>query len=172
MPLGYPSIVSQSTAVKHGKLPSCPPGKETFPGKCPYDPFGSGRGELSGFDETSKMAMPKKKSRCICIDDIDYRWRVNGEDGLIFFLTVEHKQNPGSQLRVQVWAEHSSYSDSNGRLRESRFQKNAITPAVVRAAIEQALEQGWKPAESEPPTFSLDRAATERISALALGLKS
>ena len=104
--------------------------------------------------------MPKKKSRRIRVGDIEYRWKVSGKDGLIFYLAVEHEQNLGSQLRVEIWVEHCL------------IKRNAITPAVVRAAIEQALEQGWKPAESEPPTFSLDRAATERISALALGLKS
>ena len=72
------------------------------------------------------MALAKKGTRLITVDEIQYRWVVapNDEPGLA--IVVEKKDEPGQ--RMVTWVEHGS----------------TISPEVVRAAITNALANGYR----------------------------
>jgi hypothetical protein len=72
------------------------------------------------------MALPKKGSRLIKVDGIEYRWIVTPDDvGL--GIMVELAENPGQRMGAGF-----EYG-------------NIISPWLVRKAILHALENGWHP---------------------------
>ena len=73
------------------------------------------------------MAIAKKKTRLIRVDDIEYRWVVQPDDEPGLGIVVECADNPGQ--RIITWVEHG----------------NIISPWLVREVILHALEQGWHP---------------------------
>lgn len=103
------------------------------------------------------------------MDEVNYRWIVSDADFSVLVLIVENYDNPASQLHVRFGFEYSPYTDSSGKIRERRYQLNAITPSVVRGAIEAALAQGWDPMAKLPGSFRLSEKASARVSELALG---
>ncbi|AFY94269.1 hypothetical protein [Chamaesiphon minutus] len=73
------------------------------------------------------MAIAKKGTRLITVDDIEYRWIVQPDDEPGLGIVVECAENPGQ--RMITWVEHG----------------NIISPWLVRKAILHALDRGWKP---------------------------
>ena len=71
------------------------------------------------------MSMPRKGSRIITVDGKVYRWKVNGED-YEPVIRIE-SQSAGASLSA-VFPPH-----------------NSITPASIKALIDEAVGQGWDP---------------------------
>jgi hypothetical protein len=73
------------------------------------------------------MAIAKKGTRLIKIDDTEYRWVVQPDDEPGLGIVVECAENPGQ--RMLTWVEHG----------------NIISPWLVKKAILNALQKGWQP---------------------------
>jgi hypothetical protein len=93
------------------------------------------------------MSIPKKGSRRVVVDDIEYRWRVRsrptydqalGDASLL--LAIEQAGRRGAVLVVTLSQPHPS----NWMLKPSE----AVTPARVAEYIRKALSDGWCPAVS------------------------
>lgn len=90
------------------------------------------------------MAIPKKGSRKIIVDDIEYRWRIRwkpsygqgiGESNLT--AAIELYENPQSPLIITFpWLRPDSWV---GKTKES------VTPKDIETCVKNALSQGWKP---------------------------
>ncbi|GAA4587428.1 hypothetical protein GCM10023194_36290 [Planotetraspora phitsanulokensis] len=90
------------------------------------------------------MAIPKKGSRLITVDDIAYRWRVRhkptycqGNSWGPLTFAVELVDPPGRVLLVSL-----PCSRPDAWLGERTM---AVRPALVAAAIRAAHERGWDP---------------------------
>ncbi|MFD3688339.1 hypothetical protein ACFWTE_26365 [Nocardiopsis sp. NPDC058631] len=97
------------------------------------------------------MALVRKGSRRISVDDTAYRWRVRrratysqglGESPMTF--AAELADGPG---RVLVVATRHPRPDNCFR----RGAAVPVTPAVVASAIRQAREEGWSPSSPGSP---------------------
>lgn len=89
------------------------------------------------------MALPKKRSRKIVVDEICYRYIVTGNDDYID-LILEQEEANGQRLTVSF--RYHSVPSSTGR---GTIQRNQITPAVVKRTIHYALDNGWTPNQKE-----------------------
>jgi hypothetical protein len=100
------------------------------------------------------MTIPKKGSRKIIVDNIEYRWRVRHkgtymQDVFESFLTasVELYENPQNALLVEFpWVRFDAYIGD---------AKQPVTPKLIESCIKTALSQGWKPNE-KGKTFQLN----------------
>jgi hypothetical protein len=91
------------------------------------------------------MSIPKKGSRQVVVDEVEFRWRVRSrptyDQALAaspLILAVEQTERRGSVLIVDLPQPHPS----------NWMQKPApgVTPVVVAGYIRQALTAGWQPA--------------------------
>jgi hypothetical protein len=73
------------------------------------------------------MALAKKGTRLIRVDEVEYRWVVQPDDEPGMGIVVECADHPGQ--RMITWVEHG----------------NIISPWLVRKAILHALDRGWNP---------------------------
>ncbi|WP_372371068.1 hypothetical protein [Candidatus Uabimicrobium sp. HlEnr_7] len=78
------------------------------------------------------MALRKKGSRVITVDDIKYRWVVATDKKGLHFV-AEYADEPGQRIVVAFHRE-----DQNG-------EATSVTPADVQSLIKIALQKGWKP---------------------------
>ncbi|MBC7865382.1 MAG: hypothetical protein IAF38_20570 [Bacteroidia bacterium] len=85
------------------------------------------------------MALPKKNSRKIVVNDITYRYVVSGNDGYIN-LIIELEENNKQRLIVSF-----GYMEASYFLPGTTLPKTEITPATVEKVITRALKNGWKP---------------------------
>ena len=76
------------------------------------------------------MALAKKGSRTITVDETLYRWLVSAQDEGGLGLVVELAALPAQ--RMVTWFTHG----------------DIISPSVVEWAIKSALAQGWNPEKS------------------------
>jgi hypothetical protein len=94
------------------------------------------------------MAIPKKKSRIITIDDIQYRWIVGPNDGYNVF--VAEKENvKGCKIEVffetdinSYWVEFPNVESLNLKI---------LKPKDAETIIQQAIKMGWNPDEKGAP---------------------
>jgi len=90
------------------------------------------------------MALPKKKSRNITVNDTSYRWVANGNDhGVDVY--VELSDDPGQILKSVA-----------GYVYDSAKNRVAITPKHIEKLIISALDDGWMP-EENIPTFMYNK---------------
>ncbi|MFI7647394.1 hypothetical protein ACIBTZ_15110 [Micromonospora sp. NPDC049460] len=107
------------------------------------------------------MAIPKKGSRLISVDDITYRWRIRpkptysqglAETALTY--AVELEQDPGSVLVVTTdFPRPDNWIVSSGR---------AVRPTEVAETIRAALRQGWRP-DRPSPVMQMSATASRRL---------
>lgn len=102
------------------------------------------------------MALVKKGSRRITVDDITYRWRLRGrptyDQGLVWSpltYAVEHAENPGTTLVITTNQPHPS--------NWLGARANPVLPSDVADSIRTARLQGWTPQSTGSP-FHLDRS--------------
>ncbi len=91
------------------------------------------------------MAMARKGTRRICVDDVDYVWKLTfnwDEFDRLLLITVELANAPGSKLLVYPIAFDINFVDFN--------RDQPITPKVVESFIQQGLQSGWKPSIPGP----------------------
>lgn len=93
------------------------------------------------------MAIPKKGSRTITVDGVEYRWRVRSRPTYSQALA----QSPLS-FAVELEAEgQSTLTVRTGATRPDSWimpSQSLVTSASVERAIRQALAQGWNPQEA------------------------
>jgi hypothetical protein len=94
------------------------------------------------------MALPKKKSRTIVIDNIKYRWIVGPNDGYNIFIAQKDGVN-GRIIEVyfkmyinSYWTEFPNVDNLNLKI---------IKPKDSESIIRQALQLGWNPEEKGIP---------------------
>lgn len=94
------------------------------------------------------MALPKKKSRIILIDNVKYRWLVGPNGGYNVF--VAQKEGVSGRI-IEVyfntdinsyWAEFPNVDKLNLKI---------IKPKDSETIIRQALELGWNPEQKGTP---------------------
>ena len=99
------------------------------------------------------MALPKRKSQPITIDDDSYRWMVSATPhGLN--LTVGH--DAGGQLLRTTLKKLNLFRQTSDAHWEFVRQGRSITPSLVRSLMEMALHQGWTPLERISKPFTLN----------------
>ncbi|MCP5500484.1 MAG: hypothetical protein H7A25_11310 [Leptospiraceae bacterium] len=94
------------------------------------------------------MSIPKKGSRKIIVNNIEFRWRVRhkptylqGAFGHIATAAIELFEHPVSVLLVKF-----PFARCDNWLGISSL---AITPALLERVINKAIEEGWKSTSSE-----------------------
>ncbi|WP_283138518.1 hypothetical protein [Rhizohabitans arisaemae] len=99
------------------------------------------------------MAMPRKGSRLIMVDEVVFRWRVRhkptysqGNGWVPLTFAVEHATSPGAVLMVTFpCARPDNWLG---------LPSVGIRPNLVAAYVRWALDEGWVPAHVGP-AFSL-----------------
>ena len=89
------------------------------------------------------MSLPRRRSRSIVVDGVEYRWRVNEVDlggGPETALYAELSECPASLLSFRFYG------------------TRAVTPAIVELAIKLGKENGWEPTARMPKIFDLTQA--------------
>lgn len=81
------------------------------------------------------MALAKKGSRSILVEEVQYRWKARSEADGTTHLVVELYDAP----QQSIVAFFQSYLPDNPE------EKIAITPLLVTEVIAYALNQGWTP---------------------------
>lgn len=104
------------------------------------------------------MAARKKGSRRIAVDGVEYVWRFprrpssGAWDGnSAFVVTVQLADRTGSVLCLYPEHRHPTLA----RLFGSTIA--AVTPSQIAAAVQRALDAGWRPAEGRE--FGIDLKA-------------
>lgn len=101
------------------------------------------------------MAMAKKGSRRIDIDDVIYRWRVSAQYDIPLVAVVELSENPGQKLQAHFdWARVLKPPMPDGQ--QSLGQRRSISPAAIRAVVLAALCEGWQPGVRGLPDHVID----------------
>ncbi|MBH5335933.1 hypothetical protein IHE55_14510 [Streptomyces pactum] len=105
------------------------------------------------------MALNKKRSRRITVDETEYRWRIRRKPSymqglcwmpLTFAVEIAGADQPGTTLVVTSGQPHpSNWFD---------VEAEPIRPADVAASIREARAQGWNPTSAGTP-FMLDQSA-------------
>ena len=81
------------------------------------------------------MALAKKGSRSILVDDVQYRWKARSETDGSTHVVVELYDEP--QQSIVAFFQSYPFDDPE--------EKRVITPATVTAIIAYALKNGWDP---------------------------
>lgn len=94
------------------------------------------------------MAIPKKKSRIIHIDQVEYRWIVGPNDGYNLFY-AEKEGTKGRMITIffdtdinEFWVEFPFVDKLNLKI---------LKPKDAEFIIRQALKMGWNPDEKGIP---------------------
>ncbi len=118
------------------------------------------------------MALPKKKSRIISVDNVIYRWLVSPAIGFNI-LVAEKEDAEGQKIEVHYESDIDKHAagfpvywidESNAENLNWKF----ITPKGAESIIRQALQLGWDPAKKgKPLVFDLiGDQITQRINQL------
>jgi len=104
------------------------------------------------------MSLPKKKSRPILIDDIDYRYIISTsliDDDWNFKLnvTVQISEGEGSALCVKGLVTRDFWLDFSDPPR-SMDNYPVVLPNHIEKFVKQAIKEGWNP-KKKNPTFNL-----------------
>ena len=81
------------------------------------------------------MALAKKGSRSILVDDVQYRWKVRSEADGTTHVVVELYDIP--QQSIVAFFKSYPFTDPE--------EKRIITPATVTEIIAHALKNNWTP---------------------------
>ena len=86
------------------------------------------------------MAIPKKGSRSIHVDGVDYRWLIRRKPAYAqsyLHIAIEAKNNPGATLLIQSERPHPEHWDTEEII--------PVTPSDIEGWINSAIEAGWEP---------------------------
>jgi len=93
------------------------------------------------------MAMPRKRTRLITVDTIQYRWALTSHGALSVVdrdIVVELAHDPAGKLLAKPTAIDQWFGDD---------YDDTITPALIEQGIRKALNAGWAP--NNPGDFRL-----------------
>ena len=100
------------------------------------------------------MAIPKKKSRLISVDGLEYRWLISFNRDAPFYrivtIAVQLSNSPRTKLIVYPIGVDVNFVDYD---RDEPF-----TPKVVEQFIRRARDTGWKPTDSSGTFLLGDRS--------------
>lgn len=102
------------------------------------------------------MALPKKGTRIISINDTTYRWMVTGNDMVIDVIIVQD-QIKGQKL-LGAFDYHNEIT-----LKNMATQNTQVTPEIIRKLIVLALKSGWEPGALGKPDFRVSCEDTASI---------
>ena len=97
------------------------------------------------------MALSKRNSRKIVVDEEAYRWSPSQDSGYMV-LTVQNDSGHGAKLEViisddkNIVIENGSYSIEIGE-----SNRLMITPSLVEKIIRDSISLGWSPSENGKP---------------------
>ena len=104
------------------------------------------------------MAIPKKKSRLISVDGLEYRWLISFDlDAPLYrivTIAVHLSTSPGTKLIVYPIGVDVNFIDYD--------RDQPITPKVVEEFIRTARDTGWMPTDSSG-TFKLGDRSSDCI---------
>lgn len=83
------------------------------------------------------VALSRKNSRSITVDEITYRWAFSTDSG---YATIVLQHGSGAGQRVEAHTGQWNWGD-----------KRTVSPATVCRLINLAQSQGWEPTSSGPP---------------------
>jgi len=92
------------------------------------------------------MALPKKGSRTIIVEDYNFRWMASGNDGWID-LYIEAKDTKGQLLKAKFYYHHKETKTERMGLK----QQFVVTPDIVRQTIILGKKEGWNPKKIDKP---------------------
>lgn len=93
------------------------------------------------------MAMPRKRTRLITVDTIQYRWTLSSHNALCVAdrdIIVELANEPVGKLLAKPTAIDQWFGDD---------YNYTVTPALIEQGIREALNAGWAP--NNPGDFRL-----------------
>ncbi|MCW8876622.1 MAG: hypothetical protein OQK04_13185 [Kangiellaceae bacterium] len=103
------------------------------------------------------MGIPKKGSRVITVDNIEYRWLVSRGKNQQLSLVIELKENPGQKLVTYFDSCRAYAKDSEGQWVPIK-QCRTIRPSFVQNLIKYSIEAGWSPSSKSKPPFVLENS--------------
>ncbi|WP_298861200.1 hypothetical protein [uncultured Gimesia sp.] len=103
------------------------------------------------------MAIPKKGSRTLTVDGVQYRWVVSIHDNSVN-LVVELMKEPGQRLLAYFECRDLYIRGDDDQWR-FHSQKQCIRPAHVVRIINHALREGWEPSVKPGKQFVVRDAA-------------
>lgn len=107
------------------------------------------------------MALPKKKSRSITVDDTRYRWMVSIHQH-VMYLTIEAEDDPG-QTSQALFEPHDQFKrEADGNWSFHR-QGRSLTPRDVTKIIRYGLANNWKPQSKGQKPILLYAWDAERV---------
>ena len=92
------------------------------------------------------MALRRRGSRLIHVDDVTYRWVISPDSGYMH-LVVEAEGGRGQRLVVQM-PYLDVYASETG---PATRQQTVVSPGVVRRCILRAISAGWDTNASAVP---------------------
>lgn len=94
------------------------------------------------------MALRKRNSRTILVDNTRYRWLVSPNKGFVV-VVVQQENSNGQKIEVRFttdinsfWLEFPATENMNLKI---------VSPRITEAMIRQALNLGWQPEKSGKP---------------------
>lgn len=103
------------------------------------------------------MAIPRKGSRKIILNDVNYRWVVSIHNKMVN-LVIELEEDPAQPLYAYFECRDLYIRDENDHW-QFHSQKQSIRPAHVKRLILYALNSGWKPHAKQGKPFIVRNAA-------------
>lgn len=116
------------------------------------------------------MAIPKKGSRTLVVEEVRYRWVASIHENTIN-LVVELAEEPGQKLLAYFQCRDLYVREPNGEWR-FQTQMQSIKPSHVKRIIRHALTSGWSPREKIHKPYTLRNAAEIALTIDIVGIDS
>ena len=107
------------------------------------------------------MALPRKTSRTIVVDDVKYRWLVTYRESELR-VTVELEESPG-QLLQAIFSPHDVLIRDEGKRWCFVRQGRSIQPSHVKKIIAHGLKNGWNPYKPRGETTYVNMWQTDEL---------
>ncbi|BDM78772.1 hypothetical protein [Acaryochloris marina] len=107
------------------------------------------------------MALPKKKSRSITVDDTRYRWMVSIHQHVLY-LTIEAEDDPGQTFQA-LFEPHDQFKREADENWSFHRQGRSLTPRDVTKIIRYGLANNWKPQSKGQKPILLYAWDAERV---------
>ena len=109
------------------------------------------------------MALPKKKSRPITVNDNDYRYAISTtqiDDNWNFSLnlTVQSAKGEGSILKIDGLVTRDVWLDFPNLKKYKKEDYPVFKPSDISRVILTALKKGWIPENERPFILKLDNS--------------
>jgi hypothetical protein len=105
------------------------------------------------------MAIPRKGSKKIQVNNLTFRWKVSDQEPVILDklwmttnLSISPEIRSGSTLTVELRKPIQVMVDLEKSMQASSISMQ-ITPKIVAACIQYALQIGWQPMTAGHPKF-------------------